>query len=202
MMRTSFLLSIACCWFQTSHGQVEQALLPSDEHFVLGDVGEDPDPQMNAYEALNKALGGDSIRSCSGHPCLGWVEDQHANGSLKHRGFYDAGQLTVYKNYWPDGTLEREFRSVDAVRSILRTYHSNGQLRSETRFVDGASVQYEDRYVDATDRQEKGRIHPEGVPSWRCLTIRRSCPIRPIAHGYPTHRHLDLLRYGWERGQV
>jgi antitoxin component YwqK of YwqJK toxin-antitoxin module len=163
-MRTSILLPTlsSLLWIQSSYGQTEPTLLPTDEHFVLGDVGEDPDPQMNAYDAMNKALGGDSVRSCAGHPCLGWVEDHHPDGSLKHRGFYDAGQLTHYKNYWPDGTMEREFRSVDAVRSILRTYHSNGQLRSEARYVKGTSVQYEDHYLDGKLRyaEERHRTEP------------------------------------------
>lgn len=158
---------LACC-ITTSVGlaptfaQVDFDLLAPDDHFVIGDVGEDPDPGLNAYDAMNKVLGGDSIRLCGGHPCLGWVEDRHADGSLKHRGFYDAGQLTVYKNYHPNGAIEREFKSADAVRSTLRTYHVNGQLRSEARYVNGVSVQFEDYYVDGKLRyaEERHRTEP------------------------------------------
>lgn len=141
-------------------GQPES--LANDEHYIMGDMGDDPTPDMNVYEGMNKVLGGDSIRMCAGYPCLGWVEDRYADGALKHRGYYDAGQLTIYKNYWPDGRLEREFRSMDAVRSLLRMYHSNGNLRSETRYVNGTSVQYEDHYVDGTLRyaEERHRHEP------------------------------------------
>lgn len=142
--------------------QPDHALLAQDEHFVMGDVGEDPSPDLSGYEAMNRPLGGDSVRLCGGHPCIGWVEDQYPNGALKHRGYYDQGQLTVYKNYHPSGALEREFRSIDAVKSVLRIYHSGGQLRSEARFVDGVSVSYEDHYVDGTLRyaEERHRTEP------------------------------------------
>lgn len=162
-MRLSFFLcALWCIGVQDSTCQVDSDLLPADEHFVMGDVGEDPSPDLSVYDAMNKALGGDSVRLCGGNPCLGWVEDHHKDGSLKHRGYYDGGQLTIYKNYRPDGSIEREFRYVDAVRSVQRTYHANGQLRSETKFIDGRSVQYEDHYVDGTLRyaEERHRSEP------------------------------------------
>lgn len=156
------LLVLAAAFGSMAQGYSQTDPLVNDEYFIMGDMGEDPMPDMNAYEAMNKMLGGDSIRICVGHPCLGWVEDHYPDGMVKHRGFYDAGQLTLYKNFWSNGTLEREFRSADAVRSVLRTYHANGQLRSETRFVDGRSVQYEDRYVDGRLRyaEERHRSEP------------------------------------------
>lgn len=160
-MRSPILLALTMT-VQVALAQQVPDALPSDEHFVMGDLGEDPAPDLSAYDRMNRFLGGDSIRRCGGHPCIGWVEDHHADGSLKHRGFYDAGQLTVYKNYRPDGGLEREFRSIDAVRCIQRTYHTNGQLRSETKYINGRSVQYEDHYVDGTLRyaEERHRSEP------------------------------------------
>lgn len=141
--------------------QPDTAVLPPDEHYVMGDVGQDPSPDLNAYEAMNKPLGGDSVRLCSGHPCIGWVEDLYPDGSLKHRGYYDDGQLTVYRNYHPNGQLEREFRSLDAVKSIHRTYHDNGNLRSEARYVDGVSITFEDHYLDGGLRYAEERHRKE-----------------------------------------
>jgi antitoxin component YwqK of YwqJK toxin-antitoxin module len=142
--------------------QPEQELLAQDEHYVMGDVGADPSPDLNVYEAFNGAIGGDSVRLCGGHPCIGWVEDNYPDGTLKHRGYYDQGRLTLYKNYHINGAVEREFRSTDAVKSTLRTYHGNGQLRSETRFVDGVSVSYHDHYVNGVLRyaEERHRSEP------------------------------------------
>lgn len=136
--------------------------LLADHHFVTGDLGDDPLADLNAYEALNKSLGGDSTRLCSGHPCIGWVEDHYLNGALKHRGYYDAGQLTLYRNYYDDGTLEREFKAIDAVKCVLRTYHTNGRIRSEAKYANGAVVTYEDHYLNGTLRyaEERHRTEP------------------------------------------
>lgn len=136
--------------------------LPPDEHYVMGDVGEDPSPDLNAYEALNKALGGDSTRLCGGHPCIGWVEDHYPGGAVKHRGYYDQGQLMVYRNFHANGNLERDYKAIDAVKSVLRTYHANGQLRSEAKFLNGVPVTYEDHYVNGVLRyaEERHRSEP------------------------------------------
>ncbi|MBL7950442.1 MAG: hypothetical protein JNM62_01875 [Flavobacteriales bacterium] len=154
-------LSLLSCSF-LAHAQPERELIAEDEHYVMGDIGDDPSPDLNAYEALNGALGGDSVRTCGGYPCIGWVEDHYPDGVLKHRGYYDGGKLTVYKNYHPTGELEREFRSIDAVKCVLRTFHRNGQVRSEARYVNGVSVSYEDHYVDGKLRyaEERHRSEP------------------------------------------
>jgi len=142
--------------------QVSNELLAQDEQYALVDSAYDPSPDLNAYEALNGALGGDSIRLCGGHPCIGWVEDQYAQGGLKHRGYYDNGRLTLYRNFHRNGTLEREFRSIDAVKSIMRTYFSGGQLRSEARFASGVSIAFEDHYQNGALRyaEERHRTEP------------------------------------------
>ncbi len=142
--------------------QADTLLLAQDEHFILGDAGEDPSPDLNAYGAFVLDLGGDSIRSCGQFPCTGWVEDRYPNGRLKHRGFYDSGRLTVYKNYHPNGAIEREYKAIDEVKSVMRSWHSNGMPRSETRFADGASYLYEDHYLNGQLRyaEERDRNEP------------------------------------------
>ena len=141
--------------------QPGMVVLAQDEHYALGDVGEDPSPDLSAYEQLNEALGGDSVRICAGHPCIGWVEDNYENGNLKHRGYYDDGKLAQYRNYHHNGNIEREFKVIDAIKSIQRTYHANGLLRSETRYISGASITYEDHYVDGTLRYSEERHRKE-----------------------------------------
>ena len=142
--------------------QHDTLLLAQDEHYVMGDAGEDPSPDLNAYEAFNSPLGGDSVRTCGEHPCIGWVEDLYPNGGLKHRGYYDGGKLTVYKNFHPNGSIEREFKGIDAVKCVLRTWHANGNPRSETRYADGVAYHYEDHYVNGQLRyaEERHRSEP------------------------------------------
>jgi antitoxin component YwqK of YwqJK toxin-antitoxin module len=95
---------------------------------------------IKIYERLNLSLKGDSMRYCGGYSCSGWIEDKYENGKLLHKGFYRDGQLQVYKNYYPDGTLEREFKGIDAYSSSMKLYHPNGKLKSEIKYQ-GAEVQ-------------------------------------------------------------
>lgn len=159
---SSIILFCAVLFSAGSSAQPGLAVLAEDEHYTMGDTGEDPSPVLNAYESMNKALGGDSVRTCGGHPCLGWVEDKYSDGTLKHRGYYADGSLTLYRNYHPNGTIEREFKAIDAVKSIQRIYHPNGQLRSEAKFVDAVCVAYEDHYIDGNLRyvEERHRKEP------------------------------------------
>lgn len=114
------------------------------------------------YEGLVRALDGDSLRLCNGKPCSGWIEDHWPNGNLKHRGYYEAGQLLIYKNHFADGAVEREYKVLDGKRSQLRCYHANGALRSEASYVDGFAVKYEDHYANGQLRyaEEHHRTEP------------------------------------------
>jgi len=155
---------LACCSLLFSAivpAQPGLKTLAQDEHYSMGDTGEDPSPDLNAYESMNKALGGDSVRLCGGHACLGWVEDKYPDGTLKHRGYYDEGRLTLYRNYHPDGTLERDFKAIDAVKSVERIYHANGNLRSEAKYAEGVCIQYEDHYLDGKLRYSEERHRKE-----------------------------------------
>lgn len=145
-----------------SWAQPDTLLLAQDEHFALGDTGEDPAPDLNVYGTYVIRLGGDSIRHCGPFPCNGWVEDRYSNGQLKHRGLYESGHLTLYKTYHPNGVLEREYRPIDEKKALMRTWHRNGTLRSETRFADGIAFQYEDYYVNGQLRyaEERDRREP------------------------------------------
>lgn len=138
-------------------GQPDTLMLAADEHYIMGDVGEDPAPDLNLYERFNPATGGDSTRACAGFPCMGWVEDQYGDGSTKHRGYYDGGHLVIYKNYHPNGQLERDFKRNDDIRCVERSWHANGQPRSETRYADGQVIFYQDHYVTGAVRYTEER---------------------------------------------
>jgi antitoxin component YwqK of YwqJK toxin-antitoxin module len=142
--------------------QPDTLMLAHDEHYVMGDAGADPAPDLNVYDRFNSAMGGDSLRDCGGFPCIGWVEDRYPNGQLKHRGYYDAGRLVVYKNYHGNGSIEREFKRSDDVRSVQRSWHANGQPRSEARYADGTVVFYQDHYVNGAVRYVEERHRATG----------------------------------------
>ncbi|HET6243060.1 MAG: hypothetical protein H0V01_09320 [Bacteroidetes bacterium] len=101
---------------------------------------------VRMFDKYNNILGGDSIRNCRNYACQGWVEDFYENGKTLHKGFYIEGILNSYKNFYPDGTLEREFKNKSLVKSELTTYHPNGNIRTKGVFVEGSSLIYEEYY--------------------------------------------------------
>ncbi len=138
----------------------DSSLLVHDEYFVEGFDNADPSPDLHRYDRMNRLLGGEERRQCNGRPCEGWVEDHYPDGTLKHRGHYTEGQLAIYRNFYPDGRLERHFRALDNVRSVMRTYHVNGVPRSEVKYYRGRSLRYRDHYTNGQLRYAEQR-HPK-----------------------------------------
>lgn len=94
----------------------------------------DPVYGILIYEPLNLNLKGDSIRMCGGYACQSWVEDVYTTGAQLHKGFYIDGQLKTYKNFYPNGNMERDFRAVDNYRSSVKLYYQTGKLKSDIRY--------------------------------------------------------------------
>lgn len=108
------------------------------------------------YENLNLYLDGDSTRMCGNYACNNWQEDKYKSGVLLHKGFYVNGQLRVYKNYYPNGNLEREFRNIDDIRATLTLYHVNGNIKSDVKYTKGEAQEWRDYY-------ENGQLEYEEV---------------------------------------
>lgn len=150
---------VALCCLVSAHvanAQPDTLLLADDYQAVTADQVDELSA-INEYERLNPISKGDSVRLCHGYACSGWVEDKHPNGVLKHRGFYQDGQLLVYKNFHPDGTLEREFRTTDTFRGALTTYHTNGQVRTVAKYFKGEVLEWEDHYTNGQVRYEQAK---------------------------------------------
>ncbi|MFZ5552063.1 MAG: toxin-antitoxin system YwqK family antitoxin [Bacteroidota bacterium] len=116
----------------------------------------DPEYGIMLYEPLNFQLKGDSVRMCGTYACQSWVEDVYTTGALLHKGFYIDGQLKTYKNYYPNGNIERDFRAVDNYRSSAKLYYENGQLKSEIRYNDGDTefwVDYNEKGIKVYEEQ-------------------------------------------------
>ncbi len=107
----------------------------------------DPDCGIMKYDKLNFQIGGDSVRNTSdGYACHGWVEDKYSNGQLLHRGFYAAGQLKQYKNYYDNGQMEREFIPIDEDHAIMKIFYKDGKPKNEIDYEEGIPVKEQNFY--------------------------------------------------------
>lgn len=100
------------------------------------------------YEPLNMMLSGDSVRMCGTYACQNQVKDYYVTGELLHAGFYVDGQLKSYKNYYPNGNVERDFRAIDLYRSQVKLYYESGQLKSQVKYNEGAVQEWTDYYAN------------------------------------------------------
>ncbi len=98
------------------------------------------------YEPYNIALNGDSVRLKRGYAVNGWLEDHYQNGKLLHKGFYIDGQLKIYKNFYPNGALEREFTNIDNFRSKATLYYDDGTIKSQVKYMEGYPKLWIDYY--------------------------------------------------------
>jgi antitoxin component YwqK of YwqJK toxin-antitoxin module len=116
---------------------------------------------INIYEALNMNTGGDSTRNdAKGYALQGWMEDYYPDGKMLHKGYYIDGQLKAYKNFYPNGQIEREFKMVDLSKSALSVYYEDGKTRSLISYVVSHIVKEEDyfnngqlSYIEEYDRK-------------------------------------------------
>ncbi|MCI5055791.1 MAG: hypothetical protein MRY83_06760 [Flavobacteriales bacterium] len=131
----------------TAIGQTNlQKQIPQKKRYTPFEVLEDQ-YGIRIYDKLNTRTGGDSVRNdCKGYACTGWINDYYTDGGLLHRGYYDGGKLTIYKNYFPNGQLETDFRTIDDIRSLKTKYFSSGQKKSFVKYVKDSPIMWEDYY--------------------------------------------------------
>jgi len=103
------------------------------------------------YEKLNMMLGGDTVRNDqNGYAANGYLEDFYTTGQLLHKGFYVDGQLKVYKNYYPNGKVERNFRLVDLRKSKMDIFYKDGTPKSKIVYIGSEALRWEDYYPNGT----------------------------------------------------
>lgn len=94
---------------------------------------------IDIYEKLNRLMGGDSVRNNpKGYAAQGWWEDFYKSGTVLHSGYYQDGMLTTYKNFYENGQMEREFKSLDYFRYQMILYWPDGKVRSNITYYQGA----------------------------------------------------------------
>ncbi len=112
---------------------------------------------IKMYESLNMMLGNDSTRNDkSGYAANGFIEDYYKSGKLLHKGFYVEGQLKIYKNYYPNGNVERNFRMTDLKKSKMTLFYKGGTVKSDIVYVENEALKWTDYY-------ENGNIEFEEV---------------------------------------
>ncbi|HNW70610.1 MAG TPA: hypothetical protein PKI01_09425 [Bacteroidales bacterium] len=101
------------------------------------------------YNKLCPILGGDSVRFCNGIKCVGQVKDFYPDGKLKHKGYYDGGQLiSMFDNYFENGNVERHFQAKSDTRGVIEEYYPNGKIKSKGEYINGEMLKWEDYYED------------------------------------------------------
>jgi len=103
------------------------------------------------YEKLNIMLGKDSVRNgMNGYAANGFIEDYYKTGELLHKGFYVDGQLKIYKNFYPNGNVERNFRMVDIKKSKMTLFYQDGAMKSDIVYIDNEALSWIDYYPNGT----------------------------------------------------
>ncbi|MFH1004100.1 MAG: hypothetical protein V1781_01170 [Bacteroidota bacterium] len=133
---------------------------------------------INIYDRMNIVFGADSIRSDNKkYAVQGWWEDYYENKQLLHKGYYIDGQLKAYKNYFPNGQLEREFKMTDLTKSIMMIYYPDGKLKSNVVYIGQNAIKEEDYYpngqlefVEESDKKgeyclQRKYYSPNGKPT-------------------------------------
>ncbi len=131
---------------------------------------------IEMYKPLNFRLGGDSIRKCDGYACRSWVKDKYENDQLLHKGYYVDGQLKIYKNFYPDGTMEREFKIISKLKSKLIKYYPNGKIKTKviyhgesplewTDYYRNGQIKYQEKYDDGRNYHiKRASYQKDGTP--------------------------------------
>ena len=102
---------------------------------------------ITMYEKLNLKTGGDSVRNDrKGYAAQEWVQDIYESGKVLHRGYYEDGQLKIYKNFYENGTVERAFKILDVKRCNMQIFYASGKLKSEIIYYNGSPQIWTDYY--------------------------------------------------------
>ena len=152
-----FVFSIS---IQTAFAQYKNVFAKQNEKKTYDESVIDPDYGIMMYEKLNPKTGGDQARNNAGYAAQGWIEDYYDSGKILHKGYYIDGQLKVYKNFYPDGTLEREFKSSGLSNGELITYYPSGKIKTKSLCTETFIIKYEEffengqlEYIEEFDKK-------------------------------------------------
>ena len=137
----------------------------------------DSDYGITMYNHLILSIGGDSVRYTKEHFKLnGWKEDFYVNGTILHKGFYVDGKIKIFKNYYLNGSVERNFIELDLNKSKLELFYEDGKQKSVILYNQGnAQNQYDffrngnPEYIEENDKHieflyKRNSYFENGIP--------------------------------------
>ncbi len=69
--------------------------------------------------------------------------DYYGNGKVLHEGYYEAGSLIKFRNFYPNEQVERELKVKKGKPKLLTTYYMFGEIRERRVFDDGILMLHE-----------------------------------------------------------
>ena len=139
----TFLLIIIV---NASSGQIFKGQIPEDKKYNAKKII-DPTYGIIIYEKLNFGTGGDSVRNDHrGYAVQGDIVDYYTTGEILHQGYYEDGHLKIYKNFYPNGVVERSFQMTDYNKCSMKIYYDNGKLKSDISYYQGSAQFWKDYY--------------------------------------------------------
>ena len=98
----------------------------------------DSDYGITIFNKMVPAIGGDSLRyTKDGYNAQGWQEDYYVSGKILHKGYYVDGSIKIFKNFYENGQVERNYTSTDPRRSKMEIFYEDGKVRSNIEYFEG-----------------------------------------------------------------
>jgi hypothetical protein len=150
-----FLFTMICnITFSQKFGKTDDAAKYAEKDII------DPIYGIIMYENLNPQTGGDSSRNnIEGYASQGWEQDFYLTGELLHKGYYEDGQLRMYKNYYKNGTVERSFKVIDFRRCNMVFKYRDGTKKAVLMYHSGITQKsieyYENGQIEYAMEQDK-----------------------------------------------
>ena len=111
----------------------------------------DSDYGIVIFNKLVQGIGGDSLRyTKDGYNAQGWQEDYYVSGKILHKGYYVDGLIKIFKNFYENGQLERNYTSSDPRRSKMEIFYEDGKVRSNIDYFEGNTQNQYDFFKNGT----------------------------------------------------
>lgn len=168
MIRPLLLSTLTICFSLNIFGQFDFEGQLKKNQYTAEII--DPTYGITIYEPLNLYLFADSTRIDEGYAANGWKEDYYSDGSILHKGYYIEGQLKVYKNFYPNGNVERNFKSIDSFKSKVTLFYESGNIKSKVIYSNDFAMEwidyYENEKMSYIERYNKDKVSHDSKISY------------------------------------
>lgn len=124
--------------------------VPLNKRFTPAEII-DPDYGIIIFNKMVQTIGGDSLRyTKDGYNAQGWQEDYYASGKILHKGYYVDGFIKIFKNFYENGQVERNYTSSDPRRSKMEIFYEDGKIRSNIEYFEGNTQNQYDFFRNGT----------------------------------------------------